>query len=140
MNRAILIGRLTKDLELRKTPTGTSVLRFTVAVNRRVAAGQEPVADFINCVAWNKTAELMAQYIHKGSQVGLEGRIQTGSYEKDGTRVYTTEVICDSVQFLDPKASSTREVSPVNESQNNNNDDESFNMGGYDASSDDLPF
>ena len=150
MNRAILIGRLTRDLELRKTASGTSVLSFTVAINRRVSSGQEPQTDFINCVAWNKTAELMAQYLHKGSQVGLEGRIQTRNYEnQQGQKVYVTEVVADNVQFLDPKpAGTTRSDYPAptpyesEPSYENNQDfnDEPFSLDAFDPSSEDLPF
>ncbi|HAM29842.1 MAG TPA: single-stranded DNA-binding protein [Erysipelotrichaceae bacterium] len=104
INRVVLIGRLTKDPELRKTQSGTSVVSYTIAVNRRSQTPGQPDADFINCVAWNKTAELMAQYLHKGSLIGVEGRIQTRSYDnQQGQRVYVTEVVTDSVQFLEPK-------------------------------------
>lgn len=104
INRVVLVGRLTKDPELRRTQSGTSVVSYTIAVNRRSAQPGQPDADFINCVAWNKTAELMAQYLHKGSLIGVEGRIQTRNYEnQQGQRVYVTEVVTDSVQFLEPK-------------------------------------
>lgn len=104
INRVILVGRLTKEPELRRTQSGAGVVSFSLAVNRRVQTPGQPEADFINCVAWNKTAELMAQYLHKGSLIGLEGRIQTRNYEnQQGQRVYVTEVVADSVQFLEPK-------------------------------------
>jgi len=103
INRVVLVGRITKDPDLRKTQSGTSVVSFTIACNRRVPS-QEQDADFINCVAWNKTADFMAQYVKKGALLGLEGRIQTRSYDdKDGKRVYITEVVADSVQFLESK-------------------------------------
>ena len=144
MNRVMLIGRLTRDLEVRNTPSGASVLRFSVAVDRRVQAGSEPQADFINCVAWNKTAELMAQYLHKGSKVAVEGRIQTGSYDKEGTRVYTTDVVAERVQFLDPKPTSGERgySTPSYESDPApmNDFDESLSLGAFDPSSEDLPF
>lgn len=103
INRAIIVGRITKDPMLRKTPNGTSVVSFAIACNRRVPSqGQD--ADFINCVAWNKTADFMTQYVKKGALLGLEGRIQTRSYDdRDGKRVYVTEVVADSVQFLESK-------------------------------------
>ena len=103
INRVVLVGRITKDPLLRKTQSGTSVVSFTIACNRRVPSqGQD--ADFINCVAWDKTADFMAQYVRKGALLGLEGRIQTRSYDdKDGKRVYITEVVADSVQFLESK-------------------------------------
>ena len=94
INRVVLVGRLTRDPELRKTQSGTSVCSFTMAVGRRVSTQGQPDADFINCVAWNKTADLMTQYLHKGSLIGLEGRIQTRSYDnQQGQRVYVTEVV-----------------------------------------------
>ena len=104
INRVVLVGRITKDPILRKTPNGTSVVSFTIACNRRIKQEGQPDADFINCVAWNKTADFMVQYVKKGALLGLEGRIQTRSYDdKDGKRVYITEVVADSVQFLESK-------------------------------------
>ena len=104
INRVVLVGRITKDPILRKTPNGTSVVSFTIACNRRIKQEGQPDADFINCVAWNKTADFMAQYVRKGALLGLEGRIQTRSYDdKDGKRVYITEVVADSVQALGSK-------------------------------------
>ena len=108
INNVVLVGRLTKDPELRYTQTGLAVARFTVAVNRAFSNQQgEKEADFINCVAWRKQAENLANFMRKGSQVGVQGRIQTGSYDdKDGKRVYTTEVVADSIQFLEPRGAS----------------------------------
>ena len=104
INRVVLVGRLTKDIDLRKTPNGASVVSFTIACNRRVKQQGQPDADFINCVAWNRVADLMAQYLHKGALIGVEGRIQTRSYDdRDGKRVYVTEIVADSVQFLERK-------------------------------------
>lgn len=104
INKAVLIGRITKDLEMRRTANGNAVVSFTLAVGRnKVQEGQQE-ADFINCVAWNKTADLMYQYLHKGSLIGVEGRIQTRNYDnQQGQRVFVTEVIVDSVQFLDSR-------------------------------------
>ncbi|OFI05383.1 single-stranded DNA-binding protein A [Clostridium acetireducens DSM 10703] len=101
MNRVVLIGRLTKDPELRFTPgNGTAVTTFTLAVNRRFSQSGE--ADFIPIVVWGKQAESTANYMSKGKLVGVGGRIQTRNYEaKDGTRRYVTEVIADEVQFLE---------------------------------------
>lgn len=106
INRVVLVGRLTKDPELRYTPSGVPVTRFTIAVNRAFTNQQgEREADFISCVAWRKQAENLANYMRKGSLIGIDGRIQTGSYEgPDGKRVYTTEVVADSVQFLEPRS------------------------------------
>ena len=104
INRAIIVGRITKDLELRKTQNGTSVVSFTLAVNRSIKKEGQPEADFINCQAWSKTAEAICNYVSKGHLLGLEGRIQTRNYDdKDGNRVYVTEVVADSVQFLESK-------------------------------------
>lgn len=105
INRVVLVGRLTKDVDLRYTPSGVAMARFTLAVNRTFSNQQgEKEADFINCLVWRKQAENTANYLKKGSLAGVEGRIQTGSYEgQDGKRVYTTDVVADSVQFLEPK-------------------------------------
>lgn len=107
INRVVLVGRLTKDPELRYTPSGVPMARFTVAVNRTFSNQQgEKDADFIGCIAWRKQAENLANFMRKGSLIGVEGRIQTGSYEgQDGKRVYTTDVVADSVQFLEPRNS-----------------------------------
>ena len=98
MNKTFLTGRLTSDLELRNTQAGKSFCRFTLAVDR-VGEG----ADFISCTAWSKTAENMVKYLGKGSKIALCGRIQTGSYEKEGHKVYTTDVVASDVEFLDSK-------------------------------------
>ena len=105
INRVILVGRLTQDPQMRKTNTGRSVCSFTLAVSRpkrQNSTTQE--ADFINCVAWEKTAELMCSYLRKGSQIGVEGRIQTRNYDNnEGRKVYVTEVVASNVQFLESK-------------------------------------
>lgn len=105
INRVVLVGRLTKDPELRYTPSGLPMARFTIAVNRTFSNQQgDREADFISCIAWRKQAENLANFMRKGSLIGVEGRIQTGSYEgQDGKRVYTTDVVADSVQFLEPR-------------------------------------
>lgn len=105
INRVVLIGRLTRDPELRRTPQGDAVTSFTLAVNRNYTAkdGQQQ-ADFINCVVWRKPAENVERYCSKGSLVGVEGRIQTRNYDDaQGKKVYVVEVICDSVQFLNTR-------------------------------------
>jgi single-strand DNA-binding protein len=108
MNRVVLVGRLTKDPDLRYTPNGVPVASFTLAVNRAFSNQQgERETDFINCVVWRKPAENVANYLKKGSMAGVDGRIQTRNYEgQDGKRVYVTEVLAESVQFLEPKSSS----------------------------------
>ena len=132
MNKFNGIGRITNSIELKKTGSGTSVVSFTLAINRRVQAGAEPQADYITCVAWNKTAEHMAQYLHKGSLIGVEGRIQTRNYDKEGTRIYVTEVVADSVQFLEPRNKENYSVEEVKEEYSSVDYDE--------LSSEDLPF
>ena|SRR3712207_4642208 len=104
MNKVTLIGRLTKDPNLRFTPgAGTAVTTFTLAVNRKFKKEGYPEADFIPIVVWGKMAENTANYMAKGGQVGIAGRIETRSYEKDGTRHYVTEVIAEEVEFLGNK-------------------------------------
>ena len=106
MNKVILIGRLTRDPELRHTPQGTAVCQITVAVNRRGAQPGQQDADFINVSVWGVQAENVARYMAKSRQVAVEGRIQTRNYDdKDGKKVYVTEVIATNVQFLDSKGS-----------------------------------
>lgn len=104
INRVVLIGRLTRDPELRKTQNGTSVCSFTLAVNRRQNQDGTQEADFINCVAWNKLADNIQLYQKKGNQLGIEGRINTRSYDnQQGQKVYVTEVVAENVQFLTPR-------------------------------------
>ncbi|MCA1032290.1 single-stranded DNA-binding protein [Bacillus timonensis] len=111
MNRVVLVGRLTKDPELRYTPSGVAVATFTLAVNRTYTNQQgEREADFINCVIWRRPAENVANYLKKGSLAGVDGRLQTRSYEgQDGKRVYVTEVVAESVQFLEPRGGSNEQ-------------------------------
>lgn len=105
INTVTLVGRLTKDPELRYTPSGVAVARFTLAVNRQYKKEGEQQADFINIVTWRKTAENTANFLRKGSLAGIVGRIQTGSYDgQDGKKVFTVEVVAENVQFLEPKS------------------------------------
>lgn len=108
INRVVLVGRLTKDPELKYTQTGVAVCRFTLAVNRTFSnQSGERDADFVNCVTWRKQAENTANYLKKGSLTGIEGRIQTSSFDgQDGKRVFMTEVVADSVQFLETRSTS----------------------------------
>lgn len=99
INKVILMGRFTADPELKKTGDGVSVIRFTVAVNRPKQKDKERAADFISCVAFRQTAEFISKYFRKGSAIIVFGTIRTGFYEKDGTRIYTTDVIADEVNF-----------------------------------------
>lgn len=105
INRVVLVGRLTRDPELRKTVNGASVATFTIAVdNRTKGPNGEKTTSFIPCTAWNQQAENACKYTHKGSLVGVEGRLNQRSYDaKDGRKVSVVEVICDSVQFLESK-------------------------------------
>lgn len=105
VNSVILLGRLTKDPELRKTSSGTSFCRFTVACDKRKTKDdQDPGANFINCIAWRQSADFITGYAEKGSQVTVEGSIETGSYtDREGRKVYTTEVLCDRIQIADTK-------------------------------------
>lgn len=105
VNQSVSVGRLTKDPELRYSPSGTPIVRFTVAVNRSFKREGEQEADFIGCVAFNKTAESLANFQKKGNLIAVVGRIQTGSYEgQDGKRIYTTDVIANEIQFLEPRS------------------------------------
>ena len=152
INRVVLVGRLTKDPVLRKTTNGASVVSFTVACNRLFKQEGQSEADFINTVIWNKTADSVAKYTHKGSLVGVEGRIQTRSYDdKDGKRVYVTEVVADNVRFLDSRnAGGTNSAYvPGQESMQNSTDtsnsypsfsNEFTSIAALDISDDDLPF
>ncbi|MFL2100069.1 single-stranded DNA-binding protein [Mycobacteroides abscessus] len=108
INNVVLVGRLTKDIDLKYTASGTAVGTFNLAVNRNFKSQSgEQEADFIQCVAWRKTAETAANYVKKGSLIGVTGRIQTRNYENDqGQRIYVTEVVADSIQFLESKKDS----------------------------------
>ena len=158
INRVTLVGRLTKDIELKKTNSNASVCNFTVAIDRRFqsqqANGQN--ADFINCIAWRQSADFLSQYAGKGTIVAVEGRIQTRSYDGQNGKVYVTEVVADSVQIISNR--NTQNTSANNYAPNNsyipNNqtftpsvdpgyesmDDDFSNTPSLDISSDDLPF
>lgn len=112
INRTVIVGRLTKDVEVRKTGSGTSMARFTLACDRMKRKDeQEAKADFIGCLAWSQSADFLGQYGKKGMLIGVDGRIQTGSYEKNGQTVYTTEVVADTVRILERKEK--KEARPV---------------------------
>jgi single-strand DNA-binding protein len=107
MNKTILIGRFTRDPEVRYTDSGTSIARFTLAVDRRFKKDGEQQADFIGCIAFGKTAEFVEKYFKQGMKIVVEGRIQTGSYtNKDGVKIYTTDVVVENVEFAESKAAS----------------------------------
>lgn len=103
MNKVILIGRISSDISMNKTQSGTETATFSVAVDRNMGAGKDKTTDFIRCVAWGKTATFIGQYFSKGKQIALEGNIKTGSYEKDGIKHYTTDVWVDKVEFVGSK-------------------------------------
>lgn len=150
LNKVILIGRTTRDVDFRRTSNGTPVATFTLALdNRYVLKDGKPTTDFINCVAWNKTAETMDKYVKKGALIAVEGRIQTRNYEnKEGNKVYVTEVVCENMRMLDTRNSSSNstyleDYEPSNNgyqkdetnTENVTNSDVDFNI-----SEDDLPF
>lgn len=144
MNSVNLIGRLVRDPELRYSQSGTAVLRFTVATDRKLSKDKkeeaqrnnQPTADFISCTAFGKTAETIASYHSKGSQIGVEGRIQTGSYEKDGRTVYTTDVLVNSITFIGSKNNSNG----GNQQNSYNSQDDYNDEGFYPVDNDDIPF
>lgn len=148
INRVVLVGRLTKDIELRKTQSNISYTRFTLACDRPMSQNGQQGADFITCVAWRQSADFLANYASKGRVVGIDGRITTGSYEGQNGRVYTTEVTCDSVRLLDNNRERTQSQAPTNQTftpsqsyaQQNSFDDDFSNTPSLDISSDDLPF
>ncbi|MEB7782260.1 single-stranded DNA-binding protein [Mammaliicoccus sciuri] len=111
INRVALVGRLTKEPEYRVTPSGVQVATFTLAINRTFTnQNGERQADFINCVVFRTPAENVNKYLNKGNLAGVEGRLQSRSYENnEGKRVYVTEVVCDSVQFLEPKSNNQQQ-------------------------------
>ena len=101
MNHFVGIGRLTRDPEVRYTQSGKACAKFTLAIDRRKSSDGNQQTDFISCVAWEKTAEVISQYVSKGRKIAVEGRIQTRSYEKDGTKRYVTEVVVGSMEFCE---------------------------------------
>lgn len=138
MNNVALIGRLTRDPELRYIQSGTATSRFTLAVNKDLSKDKkqemesknQPTADFISIVVWGKMAENCANYLVKGRLIGVQGRIQTGSYDKDGTKVYTTEVVASHVEFLE-----------FGDKKNKEDSTSSYDTSGFHpADNDDIPF
>lgn len=137
LNRVVLVGRMVRDPELKRTNSGTSVTSFTIAVDNLTKAGNERSASFIPCTSWNKTAENVAKYCSKGTLVGVDGRLNQRSYEdKSGQKRSVVEVIAESVQFLERKGASEE-----NESQSEETTAKStVAHEGIDSSDDDLPF
>ena len=124
MNKVCLIGRLTKDIELKTTQSNNQVANFTLAVNRRFTKeGEERQADFINIIAWGKTAEFCNKYFSKGQQIGVTGRIQTRTWDDDeGKKHYVTEVVAEEVDFADGKRTNQQSDAPNNKSSENSFD------------------
>lgn len=152
MNKVILVGNLARDPELRQTPNGISVARFTIAVSRRFSKDGQPQTDFINCVAWRQQAEFLCRYFQKGSGIQLCGSIQSRSWDgQDGKKQYATEVVADELSFNGPKRQSQDgdfrnpvqsgfSAPPIQEQPAF---DGGFDDGGFadiDGSEDDLPF
>lgn len=138
MNKVILIGRTTKEIDLRRTTNGNAVVSFTLAVDNPFQKDENgrPTVDFINCVAWNKTAEIMDRYVSKGQKIAVEGRIQTRNYEdKDGKRVYVTEVLVSNLEMLEYVKKDT--IQEQNEGSYNTNVEQEEE---YEELDDDLPF
>ena len=154
MNKVILVGRLTKDPEMRTTASGVNSTTFTLAVNRNFTnQNGEREADFLNCVAWRKLAETISKFCTKGSQVAVEGRIQTRSYDaQDGSKRYVTEIMVDNIDFLGSRKDSVGQANYAPASDNNfmetpNLDTTDLTTDPYEAlgeevalSDDDLPF
>lgn len=109
MNKVVLMGRLTRDPDIRYSQgeKATCIARYTLAVDRRFKREGEQSADFISCVAFGKSGEFVEKYLHKGTKIAIAGRLQTGSYEKDGQRIYTTDVVVEEHEFAESKASSS---------------------------------
>lgn len=147
LNRVVLVGRLTKDPEFRTTQSGVDVATFTLAVNRNFKSKNgEQQADFINCVVFRKQAENVNNYLNKGSLAGVDGRLQSRSYEnKEGQRVFVTEVVCDSVQFLEPKnaqaSNNNQRNNEVQQRENALQSENPFNnSNNFDMDDSSLPF
>lgn len=146
INNVVLVGRLTRDAELRYTGSGTAVASFAIAAERAFTNAQgERETDFINCVVWKKTAEALSNYTRKGSLIGVTGRIQTRNYtNNEGRKIYVTEVVAESVQFLEPKkANESRSENPEGDytKTKEKDDEDPFDENeNVDISDDDLPF
>ena len=153
MNKVFLIGRLSRDPELRHTSSGMAVCQINVAISRRTGAGRDPETDFINVVVWDKQAENVSKYLAKGRQVAVEGRIQTRSYDNnEGKKTYVTEVVANNVEFLGSASDNNRAKSmpeenpfdsmPVDEPAGASIDNDPFASFGekVEISDNDLPF
>ncbi len=151
MNKVILMGRLTRDPEMRQSQQGTPVVSFSLAVDRRFAKEGQQQADFISCVAWNRLAEFICKYFHKGSMIAITGRLQSRTYDdKDGKRQYVTEVVVDEAYFTGERADSNSASQSTYRPQStysapasttpNFDEFEAMGFSALDGSEDDLPF
>lgn len=136
MNKVILVGNLTRDPEVRYTPSGKAVCSFSIATNEGKSSEGKDLVEFHNIVAWEKTGELVGQYCTKGSKVAIEGKLQTRSWEKDGVKRYSTEVVANRAEFLTPKSQSGgRAPEPAPEPER-----ELVGAGVSTVNPDDIPF
>ena len=145
MNKVILMGRLTRDPEMRQTPNGVSVCSFSIAVNRRFAKEGQQNADFINCTAWRQQAEFICKYFQKGAMIAVIGSLQSRSWEnQEGKRQYSTDVVVDEVYFTgsksDSQGSSEGYYAPSQKAEASFGDIDSMGFQTMDGSEDDLPF
>lgn len=143
INRAVLVGRLVRDPELKKTTSGNAVCTFTIAVDNRMKAPDgSKTASFLPCVAWTQLADTVSKFARKGMLVGVEGRLNQRSFDrKDGTKGNIVEIICDSVQFLEPKSANVGGESIVEDANINQPSPElGKNLDSIDIPDDDLPF
>ncbi len=146
MNKVILMGRLTRDPEMRQTPSGVSVCSFSIAVNRRFAKEGGQTADFINCTAWRAQAEFICKYFSKGSMISVIGNLQSRSWEnQEGKKQYATDVVVDEVYFTGSKSETGSNSAGDNFVQPHPKDDafgdiDSMGFQTIDGSEDDLPF
>ena len=150
INQVVLVGRVVKELDLKYTQSGKAVARFNLAVNRDFKdANGDSQADFPSCQVWGKTAEVMADNLRKGSLIDVTGRIQTGSYEKDGQRIYTTDVVVEKFHFLEAKNDNANRSSGQSNNRAKQQDFDEFNQSAdpfsgagesIDIGDDDLPF
>lgn len=147
MNKVILMGRLTRDPEMRQTPNGVAVCSFSIAVNRRFAKEGQQSADFINCTAWRQQAEFICKYFQKGSMIAVVGQIQSRSWDgQDGKKQYATDVVVDEVYFTGSKAeshtggSSDGYAAPQPRQDNSFGEIKDMGFEAIDGSEDDLPF
>lgn len=134
MNKVILIGRLTADPDVNQTQSGSTVAKYTLAVDRSVKKEGQQQADFPRCTCFGKNAEFASKYLVKGTKIAVEGRIQTGSYEKDGVKFYTTDVIVDRHEFCESKRTSSPATSDPLDSLS------SFSVYSEEDDDGDLPF